>query len=92
MSLDQQIDTVATDGIVLTEAAAGKVELRRAIRAAQVPSRVISSATTPARAAASASPTSARAARMARPLPIAPDSAIGPSNHCLVSATKAKAT
>src|ERR1700757_3913377 len=31
-----------------------------------------------------------RAARMARPLPIAPDSAIGPSNHCRVSATKAK--
>jgi iron-sulfur cluster assembly accessory protein len=26
MSLDQQIDTVATDGIVLTEAAAGKVQ------------------------------------------------------------------
>src|SRR6266567_1831318 len=30
-----------------------------------------------------------RAARIARPLAIAPDSAIGPSNHCRVSATKA---
>src|SRR6266851_525272 len=32
---------------------------------------------------------SIRAARMARPLAIAPDSAIGPSNHCRVSATNA---